>query len=64
GYQCRWDARQGVAELHRLFERIEFDQATHEFRAYTRLKQLKYLSRTDQIDERFFWTSSPRSAPS
>lgn len=59
GFSCNWTARRGAAELRRLFERIEFDQATHEFRAYTRLKQLKYLHRTGQIDERFFWTSSP-----
>jgi len=59
GFRCRWNARRGAAELHALFRRIEFDQAAHEFRAYTRLKQLKYLSRTGQIDERFFWTSLP-----
>ena len=28
-------------------------QATHQFRAYTRLKQLRYLRRTGQIDDRF-----------
>ena len=28
---------------------------TFEFRAFTRLKQLRYLSRTGQIDAEFFW---------
>ena len=56
GFSCRWTAKQGAAELRRLFDRIEFDEATYQFRAYTRLKQLHYLSRTGQIDERFFWT--------
>jgi nucleoside-diphosphate-sugar epimerase len=62
GFACRWTARDGAAELHRLFKRIEFDEATHQFRAYTRLKQLRYLSRTGQIDDRFFWTAVPGGA--
>ena len=59
GFACRWTARTGAAELHRLFQRIEFDESMHQFRAYTRLKQLKYLARTGQIDERFFWVEEP-----
>ena len=55
GFVCRWSARQGIQELHDLFERIEFSTETYEFRAFTRLKELKYLSRTGQIDENFFW---------
>jgi nucleoside-diphosphate-sugar epimerase len=56
GFKCAWNARKGAAELRELFERIEFDQGTYEFRAFTRLKQLRYLQRTRQIDERFSWT--------
>ena len=56
GFSCRWTAKQGAAELRRLFDRIEFDEGIYQFRAYTRLKQLHYLSRTGQIDARFFWT--------
>ena len=63
GFACHWNARAGAAELHRLFERIEFDQATHEFRAYTRLKQLHYLHRTGQIDDRFFWVAGTAPGP-
>src|SRR5579864_6626282 len=55
GFTCRWSARQGIQELHDLFQRIEFSKDTYEFRAFTRLKELKYLSRTGQIDEDFFW---------
>ena len=55
GFVCRWSARQGIQELHDLFQRIEFTKETYEFRAFTRLKELKYLSRTGQIDEDFFW---------
>ena len=58
GFKARWTAQQGAAELRRLFERIDFDQSTFEFRAFTRLKQLKYLLRTKQVDDDLFW--SPR----
>lgn len=55
GYKARWSAPQGAEELRRLFERIEFSKDTYEFRAFTRLKQLKYLQRTGQIDDDLFW---------
>jgi nucleoside-diphosphate-sugar epimerase len=55
GFRARWTARQGANELRRLFERIEFTPETYEFRAFTRLKQLKYLQRTGQIDDDLFW---------
>ena len=56
GFRARWTAAQGAAELRRLFERIEFDTQTFEFRAFTRLKQLKYLQRTGQVNEDLFWS--------
>jgi nucleoside-diphosphate-sugar epimerase len=59
GFKARWTAQRGAQELHELFERIEFTPDMYEFRAFTRLKQLKYLQRTGQIDEDLFWR--PRS---
>jgi nucleoside-diphosphate-sugar epimerase len=58
GFACRWKARDGARELRRIFERIEFGTAEYEARAFTRLKQLRYLLRTAQIDSDLFW--SPR----
>ena len=55
GYEARWTAQRGAEELRALFERIEFSTETYEFRAFTRLKQLKYLQRTGQIDEDLHW---------
>lgn len=55
GFEARWTARRGAEELRRLFERIEFTRDTYEFRAFTRLKQLKYLQRTGQVDEDLYW---------
>jgi nucleoside-diphosphate-sugar epimerase len=55
GFVARWTAHDGAAELRRLFERIEFSQDTYEYRAFTRLKQLKYLLRTEQVDPDLHW---------
>ena len=38
-----------------LYKKIEFDKETYEYRAFTRLKQIRYLTRTGQIDGDFFW---------
>lgn len=56
GFTCRWDARSGAKQLRQVFEQIDMDIPTFEFRAYTRLKQLQYLIRTHQIDDDFFWS--------
>jgi nucleoside-diphosphate-sugar epimerase len=56
GFSCGWDAARGAEELRDLFGRIEMSPETHEFRAFTRLKQLKYLQRTGQIDDDLYWT--------
>ncbi|HEU0200990.1 MAG TPA: SDR family oxidoreductase [Burkholderiaceae bacterium] len=55
GFKASWTAKSGAAELRRLFERIEMSPDTYEFRAFTRLKQLKYLQRTGQVDQDLFW---------
>ncbi len=55
GFRCSWDARKGARQLHDIFGRIGIDRTTFEARPFTRLKQLKYLSATGQIDDRFFW---------
>lgn len=59
GYKAKWTAQKGAEELRQLFERIEFSQADYEYRAYTRLKQLKYLQRTGQVDDDLYWTRRP-----
>jgi nucleoside-diphosphate-sugar epimerase len=57
GFHARWTAQQGAEELRRLFERIEFSPQTYEYRAFTRLKQLKYLQQTGQIDVDLYWSA-------
>jgi hypothetical protein len=57
GFACRWRALDGARELRRIFERIDFGSAEYETRAFTRLKQLRYLQRTGQIDQDLFWSA-------
>src|SRR6476659_547155 len=59
GFRCAWDARRGAKQLYGLFKRIDMTQEIFEYRTFTRLKQLEYLIRTQQIDTEFFWTSEP-----
>ncbi|MBD1860389.1 MULTISPECIES: NAD(P)-dependent oxidoreductase [Trichocoleus] len=55
GFKCEWDARRGAQQLFDLFNQIDMDEATFLSRGFTRLKQLEYLLRTQQIDQDFFW---------
>ncbi len=57
GFQCAWDARRGAQQLYNLFKRIDMPPEVFQHRTFTRLKQLEYLIRTQQIDEQFFWRS-------
>lgn len=55
GFRCTWDARKGARQLHDVFERIGLDAAVFNARPFTRLKQIKYLGVSGQVDERLFW---------
>ncbi len=55
GFQCQYTARDGARQLREIFERIQMPADTYQFRAFTRLKQIKYLQGTGQIDDEFFW---------
>jgi len=55
GFKCSYTARDGARQLRELFERIQLGPDTYQFRAFTRLKQLKYLQATKQIDADFYW---------
>lgn len=55
GFKCSHTARDGARQLREIFERIQMSDETYRFRAFTRLKQLKYLQATNQIDDEFFW---------
>jgi nucleoside-diphosphate-sugar epimerase len=55
GFKCEWNAIRGAQQLFDLFMQIDMSKETFLFRGFTRLKQLEYLIRTQQIDRDFFW---------
>ncbi len=55
GFKCDWNAQNGAQQLFELFTRIDMSKDTFLSRGFTRLKQLEYLIRTQQIDKNFFW---------
>jgi nucleoside-diphosphate-sugar epimerase len=56
GFKCEWDAPRGAQQLFDLFKQIDMTEDIFLFRGFTRLKQLEYLIRTQQIDQDFFWS--------
>jgi nucleoside-diphosphate-sugar epimerase len=54
-FKCDWSARSGAEQLHGIFRQVDMTSVVFNDRAFTRLKQLEYLLRTQQIDQRFFW---------
>lgn len=55
GFKCDWNAQRGAQQLFDLFQQIDLSADTFLYRGFTRLKQLEYLIRTQQIDQNFFW---------
>jgi nucleoside-diphosphate-sugar epimerase len=54
-FRCAWDAKRGAEQLREVFERIDMTKEVFDYRAFTRLKQLKHLIGTDQLDQDFYW---------
>src|SRR5204863_7763494 len=54
GFSCARNARRGAEQLYELFRRFEMRKEVFDYRTFTRLKQLQYLIRTQQIDSQFF----------
>lgn len=55
GFAPRWNVRRGAEQLLEVFQRIQMPRDLFESRAHTRLKQIRYLMETRQIDQDFFW---------
>ena len=55
GFKCDWNAERGAEQLFNLFQQIDLTSEDFLSRGFTRLKQLEYLIRTQQIDRDFFW---------
>ncbi|WP_322489092.1 SDR family oxidoreductase [Chloroflexus sp.] len=57
GFACRYDAKAGAQQLRAVFERIGMTREIFEASPYTRLKMLRHLIATNQLDAELFWRS-------
>ena len=55
GFSCDYTAQKGAEELYNIFNKIDMDAETFNGRPYTRLKQLKYLLKSNQLNEDLYW---------
>jgi len=54
-FRCAWTAARGARQLKAVFERIGLTKEMFEAEPFTRLKELRYLQDTGQLDERLYW---------
>ncbi len=58
GFACRWNVRAGAEQLRRVFESIGMTDAVFNAAPFTRLKQLRHLVQTQQVDNSLFWRTA------
>jgi nucleoside-diphosphate-sugar epimerase len=57
GFSCEWDVERGAKDILDVFARIGFDEDLYRWRGHTRIKQIKHLLATGQIDDDLLWQS-------
>ena len=55
GFSCEYTAEKGAAELYDIYHKIDMSAEIFNGRPYTRLKQLKFLLETHQLNDNLFW---------
>jgi nucleoside-diphosphate-sugar epimerase len=58
GFACRWNVRAGAEQLRRVFESIGMTDAVFNAPPFTRLKQLRHLVETQQVDNSLYWRTA------
>lgn len=62
-FRCRHDVGTGAAELRDIFQRIGMTDDTFNAPPFTRLRQLRHLIETRQVDGKMFWRRDAAPAP-
>ncbi len=57
GFKIEWTLEESVKELVKQLKEIGLNNEEFDSRKYTRLKQIKYLLETNQLDEQLKWTN-------
>lgn len=55
GFTCKYDIAKGAKELLDIFTKIGLTKEDFLSKDYTRLKQIKYLTEENKINESFYW---------
>ena len=55
-FETSWTAERGARQLKAVFDRIGLTREMFEAAPFTRLRELKHLRDTGQIDETLYWT--------
>ena len=55
GFSAKRDVKDGIRELIALFKEIGMNKETFESKEYYRLKKIKYLCQTDQVNSKFYF---------
>jgi len=58
GFACAWNVERGAADLLNIFRQVGLDEDLYRFRGHTRIKQIKHLLGTAQVDDNLKWTLS------
>ena len=58
GFSCEYTAQKGAEELYKIFKKIDMSEEIFQGKPYTRLKQLKFLLETNQLNEDLYWVKS------
>ena len=57
-FRTAWTAERGARQLRTVFERIGLTREMFEAQPFTRLKELKHLRATGQLDAHLHWRAS------
>ena len=55
GFKCESDLKKGIRELFSIYKEIGLKREVFDSPKYTRLKQLRFLQETNQINKDLFW---------
>jgi nucleoside-diphosphate-sugar epimerase len=55
-FKTSWTAERGARQLKAVFDRIGLTKEMFETPPYTRLRELRYLQDSGQIDQKLYWT--------
>jgi nucleoside-diphosphate-sugar epimerase len=61
-FETRYDVARGARQLLKVFQAVDMSTELFEFRGHTRIKQIKHLLETKQIDDHFYWIDPPGRA--